>query len=82
MRIFGRLLAAVGLLALGYLVATAYLGYRVGSAIHDAERHRIVRAGAHLIGRAALERYAIRRSRLPTYLYESPSFWYALRRFE
>ncbi len=82
MRLFGRLLALVGLLALIYFAVTAYLGYRVGSAIHVAERQRIVRAGAHVIGRATVERYAIKRSGIPAFLVESPTFWYELHRAE
>lgn len=82
MRFLGRLLALVGALALIYLAVTAYLGYRVGSAIHDAEQHRIVRAGAHLVGKRMMERYAVRRSDLPDALVESPAFWLALRAAE
>ncbi|HUY41102.1 MAG TPA: hypothetical protein VMV82_05990 [Candidatus Dormibacteraeota bacterium] len=82
MRFLGRLLALVGLLALIYFGVTAYLGYRVGSAIHAAERRRIVRAGAHVVGRPAVERYAIKRSGIPAFLVESPAFWYALHRTE
>jgi hypothetical protein len=82
MGVFGRLLALVGLLALVYFAATAYLGHRVGSAIHVAERRRLVRVGTHLVGRPALERFAIRKSGLPAVLVESPTFWYALQRSE
>lgn len=82
MRFVGTLLALVGALALVYLGVTAYLGFRVGSAIHAAEQRRIVRAGAHLVGRPALERYAIRRSGLPDVLVQSPTFWLLMRRAE
>jgi hypothetical protein len=82
MRLAGTLLALVGLLAIVYFGVTAYLGYRVGSAIHAAEQRRIVRIGARIVGRTELERYAIRRSGLPDVLVESPAFWYVLRATE
>jgi hypothetical protein len=82
MRLAGTLLALVGLLAIVYFGFTAYLGYRVGSAIHAAEQRRIVRIGARIVGRTELERYAIRRSDLPDVLVESPAFWYVLRATE
>jgi hypothetical protein len=65
-----------------YLAGTAYLGYRVGSAIHDAEQRVLVRTGAHIVGRVAMERYAIHRSGIPDFLVESPTFWLLLRRTE
>lgn len=82
MRFLGRLLALIGVLALIYFGFTAYLGYRVGNGIHDAEQRRVVRAGAHLIGRPMLERIAIRRSGLPDFLVQSPTFWLVMRRYE
>ena len=82
MRFLGRLLAFVGILAVIYFGATAYLGYRVGAAIHDVEQNRFVREGAHLVGRGNMERYAVRRSGLPEVLTESPTFWLMLRRTE
>ncbi len=82
MRFIGSLLALVGLLAILYFGFTAYLGYRVGTAIHRAEQRRIVREGARIVGRAMLERYAIRKSGLPDALVESPTFWMELRATE
>lgn len=82
MRFIGSLLALVGLLAILYFGFTAYLGYRVGTAIHRAEQRRIVREGARIVGRAMLERYAIRKSGLPDMLVESPTFWIELRATE
>lgn len=82
MRILGRLLAVVGVLALVYLGATAYLGYRVGVVIHQVEQNRIIRTGAHVIGKRNMERYAVHRSGLPDVLTESPAFWFMLRRME
>lgn len=82
MRFLVRLLALVGILAVIYFGLTAYLGYRVGAAIHDAERQRLVRTGAHVLGRAVVERYAVKRSGIPAFLVESPAFWCALRRTE
>lgn len=82
MRLVGSLLALIGVLAVVYLGVTAYLGFRVGSTIHAAEQRRIVREGAHLIGRPALERYAIHRSGLPDFLVQSPTFWLLLRESE
>jgi hypothetical protein len=82
MRFLGRLLALVGVLALIYLCVTAYLGYRVGSAIREAEQRRLVRTGAHIVGRAMMEHYAVRRSGIPEVLVDSPTFWLALRATE
>jgi tRNA A37 threonylcarbamoyladenosine biosynthesis protein TsaE len=82
MRFVLALLATVGVLCLAYLAATAYLGYRVGAAIHQAEQRVIVREGAHVVGRAAFERFAIKRSGIPAVLVESPTFWLALHRTE
>lgn len=76
------LLALVGALCIVYLGVTAYLGYRVGAAIAAAERHAAVRAGARLIGRANMERYAVHRSGIPEALVDSPTFWLLLRRTE
>ncbi len=82
MRILRGLLTLVGLLCIVYLGVTAYLGYRVGSAIHAAEQQRIIREGAHIVGRGNMERYAVRRSGIPEFLVESPTFWLALHRSE
>ncbi|MGH7738027.1 MAG: hypothetical protein ACREMP_09215 [Candidatus Tyrphobacter sp.] len=82
MRFIGRLLALIGILAIIYFGFTAYIGYRMGTAIHSAEQRRIVRVGAHLAGRSTVERYAIRRSGLPDFLVESPTFWLLLRNTE
>ncbi len=82
LRTLWGLLALLGTLCIVYLGLTAYLGYRVGIAIHDAEQHVLVREGAHIIGRANMERYAIHRSGLPDFLVESPTFWLLLHRME
>ncbi len=82
MRMLGRLLAIVGILAVVYFGFTAYLGYRVGSAIHAAEQRRLVRTGVRVVGQRVVERYAIRRSGLPDVLVESPTFWAVLRATE
>ncbi len=76
------LLAIIGILAVIYFGFTAYLGYRVGSAIATAEQKQIVRAGAHVIGRELMERYAVKRSRFPEVFVDSPTFWLLLRRSE
>jgi hypothetical protein len=64
------------------LGATAYLGYRVGSAIAQAEQRILIRDGVRVAGHELVERYAIRRSGIPSYLVESPTFWLLLRRTE
>jgi hypothetical protein len=76
------LLLVLGALCVVYLGLTAYLGYRVGAAIQDAERHVVIRTGAHLIGRANMELYAVHRSGIPAFLVESPTFWLLMRRTE
>lgn len=81
-RIASALLAVVGALCLLYFGATAYLGYRVGEAIRQAEGRLVIRTGAKLVGRSAFERYAIHRSGLPQFLVESPTFWLMLRKAE
>lgn len=79
MRFFVGLVCAVVVV---YLGITAYAGYRVGTAIADAKRNPLVAVGSHLVGRERLEEYAVKRSRLPRYVTESPSFWAALRASE
>jgi len=69
----------VVLLGLAYFGTTAYLGYRVGSAISQAKTHTLIAIGADLAGRNHVERVAIKKSRLPNYLLASPTFWLALR---
>ncbi|HEY9084422.1 MAG TPA: hypothetical protein VIN40_00565 [Candidatus Tyrphobacter sp.] len=82
MRFVLGLLAIFGLLCILYLAGTAYLGYRVGAAIHQEEQHAVIRTGAHLVGRQEAERYAVKRSGIPGYLTESPTFWLELHRAE
>ena len=80
MRTAALLVAAALLL---YLGVTAYAGYRVGSAIRDAQRSNVeVRAGAAIFGERAIERIALRRAQLPAWITGSPAFWPALRRAE
>jgi len=69
----------VVLLALSYFGTTAYLGYRVGSAISQAKTHALIAIGAGIVGRNHVERAAIKKSGLPNYLVVSPTFWLALR---
>ncbi len=82
MGFFRGLLALVGLLAVIYFGFTAYLGYRVGSAIAAAEQKQLVRTGVHIVGRELMERYAVKRSGLPEILVDSPTFWLLLRKSE
>jgi uncharacterized membrane protein SpoIIM required for sporulation len=83
MRIVRDLFALFGLACLLYFAFTAYLGYRVGRAIAVAEQRRpMVRRGAALLGRDAIELFAVRRSGLPYYWVESPTFWLLLRNSE
>jgi hypothetical protein len=69
----------VVLLGLVYLGTTAYLGYRVGTAISQAKTHALIAIGAGIVGRNKVERVAIQKSGLPNYLTASPAFWLALR---
>jgi len=63
-----------------YLALGAYAGLRVAQGIDQVEHSSVlVRAGASVLGRRAIERIAIRRSGLPAWLVASPSFWIALR---
>ncbi len=82
MGFFRGLLALIGLLAVIYFGFTAYLGYRVGSAIAAAEQKQLVRTGVHIVGRELMERYAVKRSGLPEMLVDSPTFWLLLRKSE
>lgn len=82
MRLARRVLTLIGGLCIVYLCVTAYLGFRVGTAINDAEKREPVRTGARILGRVAIERYAIARSGIPPYLIESPTFWLLLHQTE
>jgi hypothetical protein len=82
MKVLGSVLACFGVICALYFGATAYLGYRVGVAIAQAEQSVLVRDGVRIAGHELIERYAIRRSGIPHYLVESPTFWLLLRRTE
>lgn len=74
------LLRIVLIAAVLYCGFTAYCGWRVGTAIAQAEHHNLlVRLGAHIIGRDTVERLALRQANLPAFITRSPSFWTALR---
>ena len=77
------LFALLVLSAAGYLALSAYAGYRVARGIDAAEHHSlVVRVGADIVGRTAVERLAIRKGRVPAILTKSPAFWIALRATE
>lgn len=82
MKVFGYLLACFGLVCALYFGVTAYLGYRVGAAIAQAEQRVLIRDGVRIAGHELMERYAIHRSGIPHYLIESPTFWLLLRHAE
>lgn len=74
------ILAAAAILLL-YFAVTAYAGYRVAGGIRQAERSNLlVRTGAEVLGPKAIERLALKRAELPSWLTASPTFWLALRR--
>lgn len=73
---------AVLCVMVAYIGVTAYAGYRVGSAISAAKRNTLVAIGERVVGREALERYAIKKSKLPDYITQAPPFWVALRASE
>jgi hypothetical protein len=71
---FGLFILAV------YLAATAYVGYQVGHGIFLAKSsNALVAIGANLAGREFVEQQAILAAKLPDYVTDSPSFWWALR---
>lgn len=73
------LLQAAAVLAVAYLLLGAYAGYRVARGIDDAKRSSVlVRTGARMFGRDAVERLAIRRGHIPGWVTRAPTFWIAL----
>ena len=77
--LFGLVLIA----ALVYGAVTAYAGFRVARGIDDAKASSVVtRAGAHVLGRDAVERLAIRKGDVPGWITQSPAFWLTLRALE
>ena len=76
-----RPLVIVALVAvLAYVGITVYAGFRVARGIDDAKASSVVtRVGARLMGRDAVERLAIRKGNVPTWIAASPTFWMALR---
>ena len=78
-----RLLVVAVLCSLvAYLGVTSYAGYRVGSAIASSKKNTLIAIGERLVGRDAIERYAVRKSNLPAYITQAPTFWMALRATE
>lgn len=76
-------LTAVIALVLVYGALTAYVGFRVARGIDDAKASSVVtRVGAHVLGRDAVERVAIRKGNVPGWITQSPAFWVALRAAE
>ena len=73
---------AVGV-AIAYVAVTAYAGFRVARGIDDAKAQNVVvRVGARMMGRDALERVAIRKGNVPKWITQSPAFWWTLRAYE
>jgi hypothetical protein len=71
------------ILALGYLVLTAYAGFRVARGIDEAKASSVAtRVGAQMMGRDAIERVAIHEGNVPRWITESPTFWLTLRAME
>ena len=79
-----RFLAAFAAgVAIAYLAVTAYAGFRVARGIDDAKAQSVVvRVGARVVGRDALERVAIRKGNVPKWITGSPAFWWTLRAYE
>lgn len=76
-------LSLVLLLALVYLVISAYAGFLVARGIDEAKASSVVtRIGARVMGRDAVEKLAIRKGNVPGWITESPSFWLTLRTTE
>jgi|GEM_PF-1836121 len=77
------LLSSIAVLVLCYAALTAYAGFRVARGIDDAKASSVVtRVGARMMGRDAVERVAIRRGNVPSWITQSPAFWIALRATE
>jgi hypothetical protein len=71
------------LAVLCYAALTAYAGFRVARGIDDAKASSIVaRVGTRLMGRDAVEHFAIRKGNVPGWITDSPTFWIALRASE
>ena len=75
--------AAVFLCVLGYTAVTGYAGFLVARGIDDAKAHSVVtRVATRLMGRDSVERLAIRKGRVPSWVTQSPAFWMTLRAME
>ncbi len=73
-------LIVVLILVLAYAALTTYAGFRVARGIDEAKaQSSIVRVGARVMGRDAVERLAIRKGNVPNWITQSPTFWMALR---
>lgn len=78
-----KLLGSAVAIAVAYGALTAYAGFRVARGIDDAKAaSATTRVGAHLIGRDAVERLAIRKGNVPAWVTRSPAFWLTLRAME
>lgn len=76
MRLLGSLVVFI---ALAYVALTAYAGFRVARGIDEAKAQSVVtRVGARLMGRDAVERLAIRKGNVPSWIVQSPAFWMTL----
>lgn len=77
------LAAAAFLFVFAYTALTGYAGFLVARGIDDAKAHSVVtRVATRLMGRDAVERVAIRKGRVPSWVEKSPVFWMALRATE
>lgn len=73
----------LGLLLVGYLAVTGFVGYQVGNAIYAVSTSNVVVSiAAGAIGRQAVEQFAIQRANIPSIVQGSPAFWVALRATE
>jgi len=76
-------LALIIFAALCYAALTAYAGFRVARGIDDAKASSVVaRVGTQMMGRDAVERLAIRKGNVPSWITGSPTFWLTLRATE
>lgn len=77
------LLSLIILFVLAYAAFTGYVGFRVARGIDDVKASSVTtRVGMRLMGREAVERLAIHKGNVPSWVTNSPAFWAALRASE
>ncbi len=82
MRLINVVFRTAIFLAVAYLAVTAYFGFRLGREIYKAKTQNVlVNIGADL-GREYVEQAAIKVAKVPEYITDSPTFWWAMRATE